>query len=407
MKVRAIAPLAIGTFSIGTDNFIVAGILLSMSRDLGVSLAVAGLQVTVFSLVYALGSPILAALTQRFERKTMLVASMALFAAANVLCALSPSFAVLLAGRVVAAGAAAIYGPIASSSAALQVEPEYRGRAISIVTGGLTVSIVVGVPLGVLIGNLSSWRGALWFVAALAAAAAAAIATNVRRIPGVPAGPSVADRFRPVLRPAIGVTLLQSALLVGSTFIVFTYLGELVDRMHVPANLHGVFNISTLLVVYGVCALAGTLFGGRSTDRVGSNTTIRRTAIVLVLAFAALSPITWTLSGVPGFLGLLVVAGTWAFSGWGLSPAQFSRLAQISPQHMHLTFALNNSFIYLGAALGASTGSLVMANFGSGALGLFATAGELLGLSLVLLAIARPHLGTGTPAATAEPQPAN
>ena len=393
MKVRAIAPLAIGTFSIGTDNFIVAGILLSMSQDLGVSLAVAGLQVTVFSLVYALGSPIIAALTQKFERKTLLVGSMVLFAAANVLCALAPGFGILLAGRVIAAGAAAIYGPIASSTAAQQVEPEYRGRAISIVTGGLTVSIVVGVPLGVVIGDLSSWRGALWFVAALAAAAAVAIAANVQRVAGMAGGPSVAERFRPVLTPAIGFTLLQSTLLVGSTFIVFTYLGELVDKMRIPAHLHGVFNVSTLLVVYGVCALAGTLFGGRSTDRIGSNATIKRAAIILVVAFGALSPILWTLSGVAGFLGLLAVAGTWAFSGWGFSPAQFSRLAQISPRHMHLTFALNNSAIYLGAALGASTGSFVVANIGSDALGLFATAGELLGLALVLLAIARPRLG--------------
>jgi predicted MFS family arabinose efflux permease len=398
MKVRAIAPLAIGTFSIGTDNFIIAGILLSMSHDLGVSLAVAGLQVTLFSLVYALGSPILAALTGKYERRTMLVASMALFAAANVLSAVSPGFGILLVSRVIAALAAGIYGPIASSTAAQLVEPQYRGRAVSIVTGGLTVALVIGVPLGVFISNLSNWRAAFWLVAGLAVVAAVTVATNVSRTPGLAGGPSIAERFKPVLRPEIGLTLLQSTLVIGSTFITYTYLGELVEQLHVSSGAHKVFNISTMLVVYGVAALAGTLYGGRSTDRIGTDATKKRAAVVLVVIFAAMSPILWTTTGVTGFVGLLLVALVWSVAGWSFGPAQFSRLAQISPQHMHLTFALNNSSIYIGAALGAAVGGFAVANTGADSLGLYAMVGEILGLALVLYASARSRVAVGSPA---------
>lgn len=392
MKIRAIAPLAVGTFAIGTDNFIAAGILGSMSTDLGVSLTAAGLQVTVFALVYALGSPVLAAFTQRFERRQLLVWSMALFAVANVLGAIAPGFGFLLGTRVFAAVTAGVFGPIATAAAADQVEPAYQGRAISIVTGGLTVSMVLGVPLGVLIGDLSDWRGAFWFVAAMAAVAAAAIAVCVPRIAGTP-GPSVAERFRPALNPAVGITLIQSTVVIGSTFIVFTYLGALAERVGGGPQAKGLFSITTLMLAYGVAAVIGNMLGGRLADRVGGTATIRRTVVVLALALTAISVVAESLRGSAGFLVLMAVVIVWGVSGWAFTPAQFSRLAQIGPEHMHLTFALNNSAIYLGSALGASIGGMVLQGIGVSALGWVAGVGEVLGLGLIWLSVARPAFG--------------
>lgn len=390
MNMRRIAPLAIGTFAIGTDNFIVAGILGAMADDLGVSLAAAGLQVTVFSLVYALGSPLLSALTQQAERRAVLVGSMALFAVANVLTAIAPTFGILLATRIVAAIAAGVFGPVATAAAAEQSEPEFRGRAISIVTGGLTVSIVLGVPIGVLISALSDWRGAFWFVAVLAVIAAVSTAASLPKLPGNP-GPGIAERFRPMLRPAVGMTLLQSVTVIGSTFIVFTYLATLVHGTGVGGD--GEFATTLIMLVFGVAAVFGNIIGGRSADRVGGTTTIRRTIAVLALALAAVSLVAQTLDGMTAYVALAVVIAVWGVSGWAFTPAQFSRLAQIDPEHMHLTFALNNSAIYVGSALGASVGGAIVSWASPGGLGWVAAGGEVLGLLLVLLAVARPALG--------------
>ncbi|MFF2192659.1 MFS transporter [Streptomyces sp. NPDC058157] len=404
MNMRRIAPLAIGTFAIGTDNFIVAGILGGMADDLGVSLAAAGLQVTVFSLVYALGSPLLSALTQQAERRAILVGSMGLFALANVLTAIAPTFGVLLATRIVAAVAAGVFGPVATAAAAEQSEPEFRGRAISIVTGGLTVSIVLGVPIGVLISALSDWRGAFWFVAALALVAAVSTAAALPRLPGTP-GPGIAERFRPMLRPAVGLTLLQSVTVVGSTFIVFTYLATLVHGTGVGGD--GEFATTLIMLVFGVAAVFGNIIGGRSADRVGGTTTIRRTIVVLTLALAAVSLVAQTLDGMTAYVALAAVVAVWGVSGWAFTPAQFSRLAQIDPAHMHLTFALNNSAIYIGSALGASIGGGIVEWASAGGLGWVAAGGEVIGFLLVLLAVARPRLGVpaAPPAAPSADEP--
>src|SRR5215471_3414225 len=159
--------LALGTFAIGTDGFVIAGILTSITHDLSVSLALAGFLVTAFSLVYALGSPVLAALTSSIARQHLLLLTLSVFILANVLAAGATSFLLLLLARMIAALSAALYTPSASTVAAALAPQEKRGQALSLVTAGLTIATVAGVPLGILISSQLSWRTTFLFVAML------------------------------------------------------------------------------------------------------------------------------------------------------------------------------------------------------------------------------------------------
>src|SRR3546814_373774 len=148
LRPGAILVLALGTFAVGTDAFIVAAFLPMMAADLGVSTAVAGHSVTAFALAYALLAPVIATLTTRIPRRTLLCTALALLSVANIGSALAMSMPWLIATRVAAAATAAAYTPNAGAVAATLVPPEFRARALAIVFGGLTVATALGVPLG-------------------------------------------------------------------------------------------------------------------------------------------------------------------------------------------------------------------------------------------------------------------
>src|SRR5580692_8191595 len=161
--------LTLGAFAIGTEGFMIAGLLPALARDLDVGLPATGYLVTAFSLAYAIGAPVMAVLTVRLERRRLLAVAMAAFSIANLLAALAPGYAQLLAARLLLALAAASFMPAASGYAAALGGTERRGRALSMVTNGLTLAIIAGVPLGVLVSEGFGWRAIFLGVAALAA----------------------------------------------------------------------------------------------------------------------------------------------------------------------------------------------------------------------------------------------
>jgi predicted MFS family arabinose efflux permease len=161
--------LTLGTFAIGTEGFMIAGLLPTLAHDLDVSLPAAGHLVTAFSLAYAIGAPVLAVPTAGLERKRLLAIAMGGFALANLLAALAPGYVGLMGARLLLALSAASFMPAAGGYAAGLGGPERRGRALSMITGGLTVAIIAGVPMGVVLGNAYGWRATFLGVGGMAA----------------------------------------------------------------------------------------------------------------------------------------------------------------------------------------------------------------------------------------------
>src|SRR5689334_10906340 len=138
--------VTLGSFALGTDAFVVAGILPEIARDMHVTGAVAGQIEIIFSLTVAIGSPILVAFLENIAPRRLILLSLALFIVSNILAAAAINFGVLMVARVLAACGVAIYTPVAAGLVASFVPPEARGRALGLLGTGMTSSIVLGVP---------------------------------------------------------------------------------------------------------------------------------------------------------------------------------------------------------------------------------------------------------------------
>jgi len=344
----AILVLALGTFAVGTDAFIVAAFLPMMAADLGVTPAVAGHSVTAFALAYAVLAPLIATLTTRVPRRTLLCAALALLGLANIGSALAMSMPWLIASRIAAAATAAAYTPNAGAVAAALVRPDFRARALAIVIGGLTVATALGVPLGRVASTMLSWRAALWAVGGVALLAAAGVRASLPRLGGAPAA-SLAERLRVLGRPAILKVLPLTVLGMAAAYVPYAYTVQVLQTLGTPEGA-----VTGMLLGYGLGAMAGNYLSGAGTDRHGA----RRVLLAAYLAMAAaLGGLAWLAAAArPMQLAVAALMALWGASSWAQSPAQQHRLISAAPQHGALVVALNASAIYFGIALGTAIG---------------------------------------------------
>ena len=378
MRLRLLV-LALGTFAIGTGSFVFAGLLEGVANDLSVSVGTAGNLVTVFAVTYAAVSPVLVTLTGGVAPRKILVAAMAVFAVANAAAVFAPTFGLLLACRVLAACGAAVFTPTALAVAAGLAPSEERGRSISTVTGGLTVSFVIGIPLGSIIGTYSGWRMTFVMVAALGVVAM----LGVRALPSVEAPPVVGFRERvdamrqPAVLAALGLTTLG---LMGG-FVVFTYVSPLLTEI----TGFGGAGVSGLLFLFGVAALIGNWLGGYGADHVGYARLMAAILSLLslsLLGFSLLVASSGTALAVPGTLAALAL---WGVAGFALNPLQQYRVAQLAPGIRNIALSLNASAIYLGQGIGAGLGALALGNGSLATLGWTGSLCALAALALLLL----------------------
>ncbi|QUI30719.1 Cmx/CmrA family chloramphenicol efflux MFS transporter [Streptomyces alfalfae] len=268
----AIHLLGLAVFAQGTSEFMLSGLVSGIAGDLGVSIPAAGHLTSAFAVGMVVGAPLMAILSRRFSRRGALLAFLVTFLAVHVTGALTTSFAVLLATRVVGALANAGFLAVALITAADLAGPHAKGRATSALLGGVTVACVAGVPAGALLGEVWGWRSAFWAVALLSLPALAAIAWAVPAGPPDSVGPdaagpddarpSVLGELRALRSPRLRLTLLLGALVNGATFCTFTYLEPLVTRV---TGL-GSGWVPVVLALFGIGSFAGVSLAGRVAD---------------------------------------------------------------------------------------------------------------------------------------------
>ena len=346
--------LALSAFAIGTETFLLTGLLPMLSADLGISAAVAGQLATVFALTYAIGSPILAVLFSNFDRKTLLLFALISFALANLSAGFSLNFGHLVAARVLMALAAGLFMPTANAVAVAVSAPEHRGRAIATVSSGLTIATALGVPFGTLIGYQVGWRSIFLLIAALSALAVVGLAYGLPR--GLPrTTSSLGQRLAVAGRGKVLRALLVTLLWAMGGFTVFPYLSTAFAFAGIEAR-----GISLALFLFGSAAAAGNILGGILVDRIGS---IRTTAYALTLYMLVLGTISLTLKIGPGphsSLILLALMVPWGIAAWAFPPAQNAHLVRISPDAPMVALSLNASALYLGMAAGSLLGGLTL-----------------------------------------------
>jgi predicted MFS family arabinose efflux permease len=389
--------MAVGSFAIGTEGFMVAAVLPSMSSDLAVSVAVAGQLMTIFALTYAFSSPLLTALTGGFDRRNLLIAAMTVFAAGNIVAAMAPNYSSLAAARVLLAMAAGLYVPGANALAGVLVPPNRRGGALAIVSGGMSMAVALGVPLGALVGAHFGWRMMFIGVAVLSVIALAGLLVGLPR--GIGSGIAVASlrqRLAVARQPAVLRALLVTALWAAGAYTVYAYIASYLTTTAGFAGSH----ISFALFMWGGAAFAGVLIGGFATDRFGHGRIIATTLPLVAIALFSLSLSAKLLSPAQAIAPVLIALALWGVSAWAFSPAQQTRLIGIAGlEGASIAISLNASFMYFGFSMGAVLGALVL---GFGTVSDLGWVGGLMELAAFAISAVIGLFGRPLPTAAAE-----
>ncbi|MGN6487631.1 MAG: MFS transporter [Devosia sp.] len=341
----AIFALFLGTFSIGTTEFVIAGILPSIAEALHASIPSAGLSVTYSALGVAIGGPILTLALARMPRKTMALGMMGLFIAGQIICALADSYALVMAGRIVTAvGHGAFFG-LAVVLAAKVGPPHQVGRALSFIFAGVAIANIVGVPLGTWVGTTWGWRATFWMVGGLAVLAIVGIALFVPR--GSDAGgptSRIADQVRALANLQVLTSFGLIFLMMIAPWNLNTFVAPyLIEVVGMPAEW-----LAPSLLGFGLMATAGTLAGGPLADRHPTGT------------------LRWCYAGLAATYGLvLLVATTNLYVGVGsviliilpltlVSTSVQNRVLTAAKAAPELASTLISSVFNAGTALGSS-----------------------------------------------------
>ncbi|MBZ6136897.1 MULTISPECIES: Cmx/CmrA family chloramphenicol efflux MFS transporter [Streptomyces] len=365
--------LAMAAFAMGTSEFMLAGLLPDIASDLDVTVGTAGVLTSAFALGMVVGAPLVAAFARNWSRRPSLLGSVLVFAAAHAVGAVTTSFPVLLATRVVAALANAGFLAVALTAAAALVPPDRKGRALSVLLAGTTSAMIAGVPGGSALGTVFGWRATFWAVAALCLPAALGI------LKGVPAGHREEEATgRPVLRAELAqltrsrliVVMLLGALVNAATFGSLTFLAPVVTD---GAGL-GELWVSVVLVLFGTGSFAGVTLAGRLSDRYPGRVVAVGGPLLLVGW-----PATAVLATEPVALFVLVfVQGTLSFA---LGTTLITRVLYEAAAAPGMAGSYATAALNVGAAVGPV---IAAATLGAGALGPLWASGLLVAVALLI-----------------------
>jgi len=344
--------LSLVNLIIGSGAFVIGGILVPLSQDLGISVPAAGQAMTAYALSTALLAPLVLLATGGWRRKHALVLALALFAAGNLLCALATSTVLLMAGRVLM-GLGAVFTPLAAGIAVVVVAPAQRGQALALTFLGISLSYVIGVPIGSWLGLAYSWHAPIWLFTALALLALAALVSWVPADIRAP-GASFAGLPALLARPDVLAVLLLTLAYFTAIFAVFSYIGPVLQALS-PMSRE---KQSLTLALFGLSGVVGTLVGGVSNDRFGPRRTLLLQLSVLgtTMMLLPLSRGSWPL--------LMTALLVWGTAGFGMMVPQQSRLAAMAPTQAPMLMSLNTSMLYLGTAAGAIVGGALADRLG-------------------------------------------
>ncbi|WP_210237726.1 MFS transporter [Mesorhizobium sp. M00.F.Ca.ET.216.01.1.1] len=342
--------LALGTFAVGTDAFIMSAFLPAMADDLSVTPAMASQSVTAFALAYALLAPVVTSLTAIMPRRKLLVLALIFLGLANIGSALAPTLGILIAIRIAAAAAAAAYTPSAGAVAAAIVHPHLRARALAVIIGGLATATALGVPLGRIASTALNWRASLALVGIVSFIAALGVLAAMPKLPGnVPV--TLRQRLAVLARPGVMIVLPLTVIGMAACYLPYAFTVQVLDSLLIPST-----SIMLMLLCYGFGAVVGSCASGWATDRLGPNAVLITVYSLMAGTLGGLA----RLSDVPSasmYTGVAVLMACWGASSWSQTPAQQHRLIASAPQDAALAVAFNSSGIYLGISIGTAIGS--------------------------------------------------
>lgn len=345
--------VALGAFALGMASYVTAGLIPLIEDAFSVSAATAAQLVTAFTLAYGLGSPVVVALLPGHYQRVGLLLALAVFIVANIASALASSFISLAIWRAVAGVGAGVYLAMGIAASAAIATEAHRGKAIAIIMGGMASGTVLGVPFSLLLAERFGWESAMWLISVLGIVAYAGLHAKLPTLPSLPSLP-LARKLAILKAPHAMAILAVSLFGAVASLGMYTFIAPFMTATESGA----VRSITGYLWVWGIGGVVGSFLIGPLVDRfIGPVITL---AIMLLLSLALIAlPVT---ASVHPLLTLLPIA-LWGAVGWALQVPQNNELIRTRQPHGdgNLAVALNESALYLGSAIGAASGGVILA----------------------------------------------
>ncbi|WP_337031510.1 MFS transporter [Paenibacillus illinoisensis] len=341
--------LAIVSFLVGTSEYILSGILDKVAGSFDVSLAAAGQLITIFSLVYAIITPILMAVTASMDRRKLILIGLGIFVISNILAFTLPGYGLFVVARIIMAIGAGVVVVTALNIAAKIAPAGKQASAIATVVMGFTASLIIGVPLGRITADTLGWKSVFGGIALLGIIAMIILSYAIPRIKGDAPIP-LRQQLSLLRKPKVALGLSITFFWLGGYSIAYTYLSPYLLEVSGLGDKY----LSGALLIFGIASMIGSKIGGFSTDRWGVHRTLSGGLALHIVMLILLSVVTHTL------LGVMMVLMLWSFSAWSSGPTQQYHLTTIEPEASGVMLGLNQSMMQLAMAAGAGVGGIAI-----------------------------------------------
>ncbi len=346
--------LAITAVTVGLVELVVGGILPIIADDLNVSIATAGQLITIFALVYAIAGPILLSLTAKIERKKLFLITLSVFFIGNVFTYVSPTFGLMMVSRVLTAASASLIIVLALTITARIAKPSQRVKALGYIYMGISSSLVLGVPIGIVITNAFGWRTIFLGIALLTVGSMILIAKFFEKIPAGAVQP-LSEQLKALTNKKIIFAHLATMFMLAGHYAVYAYFTPFLET---TLNL-GSSWISVVYFLFGIAAVSGGALGGGLATRLGSQKSI----LIILGAFSlSLFALPYSTVAMPLFILVMMI---WGALSWALAPAQQDYIVRTDPVASDIHQSFNNSALQVGIALGSGIGGIAFSHTGN------------------------------------------
>ncbi len=369
----AVWSLMLGVCALITAEFLPAGLLTPIARDLRVSEALAGQAVTATAIVSFFAALLTASATRRLDRRVVLFGFSVLLVASNLLVAAASGLWALLLARALLGIALGGFWSMATAVTIRLVPPATVPRAMALVFSGISVATVVSVPLGSYLGGVYGWRVVFLLAAGLGVVALLLQAAALPRITSR-GDTEIGTLIEVMRRPSIGRAVVCIVLIYGGHFGAFTFLRPFLET----ASEMGADRVALTLMIFGVANLVGTLLAGLL---LGRSLHLTLAVAPMLLGAAMIGLAAWH----AGFLLTTYLVALWGVAYGGVPVSWSTWVARAVPDQTESGGGLIVAAVQLAITAGAAGGGAIFAS--TGVTGVFATAGMLtVGTSFALFA---------------------
>lgn len=348
--------LTLLTFVMGTSEFVIVGLLTEVSTDLNISLAVAGTLVSGFAIAYAIGTPVMTAYVSRFPKYPLMLALISTFIIGNIISALSGSYELLIFSRVITAVVSGVLVALSMSIASDIMPESKKGPIIALIFAGFTISNVIGVPIGTLIGQLGNWQLTFWFTTLLGIISLVMSIFILPRKMKVQKA-SAKEQLGLLANPRMILAFFIPTFSIAGTYTVYTYITPILeDGLGIPTSY-----VSAILLGYGAFSILSNVLAGK----IASHNGVSKLRFVFIVQAIILGSLYFTMESTLAGLASLMLMAVMIYAMNATIQLYLMNLATVySPAAKDFASSLTPVAVNIGIALGATLGGYVVANGG-------------------------------------------